>query len=241
MKYSAAIFALAGTALAARRATHDLVHPQHMSIPNRRANSGREYSANWSGATQTGEGFNKVNGTIVLPKATGGGDAGASAWVGIDGSSCTTAILQTGIDFNGDGSYRAWYEWLPDVSHDFDGFDLLAGDEIYMEVNACSKTTGLATLENLTTGQKATHSFERPSDPLCQTNAAWIVEDFYAGDTRVPMANFGKVTFANAFAQNSAGTVTPGGGTIINIRDSDGKVFTDCNTSGDNLTCTYIG
>ncbi len=28
----------------------------------------------------------------------------ASAWVGIDGDTCGTAILQTGLDFNVDGS-----------------------------------------------------------------------------------------------------------------------------------------
>ncbi|KAF4500527.1 glycosyl hydrolase family 43 [Fusarium agapanthi] len=40
--------------------------------------------------------------------------AAASAWVGIDGDTCQTAILQTGISFYADGSFDAWYEWIPD-------------------------------------------------------------------------------------------------------------------------------
>ena len=57
--------------------------------------------------------FKSVTGTFVVPvpKAPSGGSGGfysASAWVGIDGDTCDTAILQTGIDFtinNGEVSY----------------------------------------------------------------------------------------------------------------------------------------
>lgn len=41
----------------------------------------------------------------------------ASAWVGIDGSTCQSAILQTGVDFSARGgavTYEGWYEWYPD-------------------------------------------------------------------------------------------------------------------------------
>lgn len=241
MKYSAVIAALTGIALAARRPTRDVVHPQHVSAPNNRNNSYPEYSSNWSGSVQIGKGFNKVQGTIVAPRATGGSSAAASAWVGIDGDTCSSAILQTGISFYGDGSYDAWYEWIPDYSHSFSNFDISAGDEIYMEVDASSKTAGVATLENLTTGQKVTHSFSSPPSTLCETNAEWIVEDFESGGSLIPFANFGKVTFTGASASGSAGTVTPRGGTIIDIQDSNGNVLTNCATSGNDLTCTYTG
>ena len=45
--------------------------------------------------------------TVPTPSAgTGSGDSySASAWVGIDGDTCSTAILQTGVDFTySDGS-----------------------------------------------------------------------------------------------------------------------------------------
>ncbi|KAI3395034.1 hypothetical protein diail_1857 [Diaporthe ilicicola] len=244
MKYSAVIAALVGITLAAKRptrATRDVAHPQHVSSPNMRNTTYPEYSNNWSGSVQIGNGFNKVQGTIVVPRASGGSDAAASAWVGIDGDTCSTAILQTGVSFYGDGSYDAWYEWIPDYSYSFSNFDISEGDSIYMEVDASSKTAGVATLENLTTGQKVTHSFSNPPSTLCETNAEWIVEDFESGNSLVPLANFGKVTFTDASASGSAGTVTPSGGTIIDIEDSYGNILTNCATSGSDLTCTYTG
>lgn len=48
-----------------------------------------------------------VTGTIVIPlpkEPTGGsGVYAASAWVGIDGDTCTNAIFQAGVDFNVEG------------------------------------------------------------------------------------------------------------------------------------------
>lgn len=63
------------------------------------------YSTNWAGAVQIGTGYDDVTGTIVVPtpEIPSGGSSikkyAASAWVGIDGDTCSTAILQTGVDF----------------------------------------------------------------------------------------------------------------------------------------------
>jgi hypothetical protein len=68
-------------------------------------NTNAEYSTNWAGAVQIGSGYTTVTGTIVVPtpKTPSGGSSSreyaASAWVGIDGDTCQTAILQTGVDF----------------------------------------------------------------------------------------------------------------------------------------------
>lgn len=43
--------------------------------------------------------------SFTVPKATGGSSTSSSGWVGIDGDTCGNAILQTGVDFNGDGTY----------------------------------------------------------------------------------------------------------------------------------------
>lgn len=78
-----------------------------------------EYSSNWAGAVLIGSGFTEVTGTITVPTPSvpSGGNSrteyAASAWVGIDGDTCTTAILQTGVDLYVEGSetgYDAWYE-----------------------------------------------------------------------------------------------------------------------------------
>lgn len=83
------------------------------------------YSTNWAGAVQTSTGYTSVTGTIVVPTPAEGDSSGikaslegysASAWVGIDGDTCSTAILQTGVDFSyksGSVSFDAWYEWYP--------------------------------------------------------------------------------------------------------------------------------
>ncbi|RSL41764.1 hypothetical protein CEP54_015714 [Fusarium duplospermum] len=101
------------------------------------------------------------HGTITVLEVSGADGAAASAWVGIDGDTCQTAILQTGISFYADGT-----------------FDACVGDKIRMTVDASSKTKGIATLENLTINQKVIHSFSSTPSMLCETNAEWIVEAF---------------------------------------------------------------
>ncbi|KAI9744321.1 MAG: hypothetical protein M1818_002473 [Claussenomyces sp. TS43310] len=252
MKYAAILAALAGftTALPAttgakalkRAATiGDAMHPRHHTLPLQRNTTNAEYDSNWAGAVQNGNGWTTVQGTITVPQTSGSDGSAASAWVGIDGDSCQSAILQTGVSFYADGTFDAWYEWIPDGSYSFDNFDLSVGDQIAMSVDASSTTSGTATLENLTSGQKVTHSFSNPPSTLCETNAEWIVEDFEENGSLVPLANFGTVTFTDASATGSDGTVTPSGASILDIQDDSGNIDTNCYTSGDDLVCEYSG
>jgi hypothetical protein len=61
------------------------------------------YSSNWAGAVLIGSGYKSVTGTITVPtpKLPSGASSSktysASAWVGLDGDTCQTAILQTGV------------------------------------------------------------------------------------------------------------------------------------------------
>lgn len=243
MKYTTILLAAAGLAAAAPSnavSKYNRRNGAH-SLPNQRNTKYPQYSSNWAGAVQIGKGFNKVTGTITVPRASGGSNAAASAWVGIDGDTCQSAILQTGVSFYGDGSFDAWYEWIPDYSYSFSNFDLSVGDVIRMTVDATSKTKGVATLENLTTGRSVSHTFTNTPSTLCETNAEWIVEDFEEGSSLVPFANFGTVTFTNATASGSSGTITPNGSTIIDIESSKGQVLTDCSASSSGVTCRYTG
>lgn len=253
MKYAAVLAFLAGLAAAAppgtplRQRTNS-VRPSHRTgfnkkLPKESKTSNVQYSGNWAGAVNEGKGWNYVQGTITVPSVSGSSDSAASAWVGIDGDSCQTAILQTGVSFYGDGSFDAWYEWIPDSSVSFNNFGLNVGDQIQMIVDATSAKTGVATLENLTTGQKVSHKFSRTPSSLCQTDAEWIVEDFESGGSLVPFANFGSVTFTDASAKGSSGSVTPGANSIIiDIKDENsGEVLTDCGVSGGQVTCQYTG
>lgn len=62
-----------------------------------------EYSSNWAGAILIGSGYTSVTGTFTVPTPSSTGSG--SAWVGIDGDTCSTAILQTGIDWTKSGMY----------------------------------------------------------------------------------------------------------------------------------------
>jgi len=202
-----------------------------------------EYSSNWAGAILIGTGFTEVTGTFTVPTPSTAGSG--SAWVGIDGDTCDTAILQTGVDWTKSGSsvtYDAWYEWYPAYSYDFSGITISAGNTIKVTVTATSKTGGTAVIENVSTGVTVTHTFsnEGSEGDLCEYNAEWIVEDFEEGSSLVSFADFGTVTFTGASAVESGSTVGVSGATIIDIEQS-GKVLTSCSTpSSSSVTCTYV-
>ncbi|KAI0014546.1 peptidase A4 family-domain-containing protein [Xylariomycetidae sp. FL0641] len=234
---------------AAKRATgsrqSNVMQPAEGEVENMAINGTThvEYSSNWAGAVLIGTGYNMVTGTFTVPtpKSSGSGTASASAWVGIDGDTCGTAILQTGVDFtvsrSGAVSYDAWYEWYPDYAYDFSGISISAGDTITVTVDASSTSAGVATVENVSTGQTVTHSFSRESAELCEYNAEWIVEDFESGGALVNFADFDSVTFTDC-STNKGGV---SGSTIIDIQQS-GQVLTDCSTSGSStVTCDYTG
>ncbi|KAI0396533.1 peptidase A4 family-domain-containing protein [Xylariaceae sp. FL0594] len=203
------------------------------------------YSSNWAGAVLSSSGYTSVVGTIKVPTPIKTGKAGSgSAWVGIDGDTCGTAILQTGIDFSisasGTPSFSAWYEWYPDYAYDFTGITIRANDQIKMTVTASSKSAGVATIQNLSTGKSVSHSFSSESSQLCEYDAEWIVEDYSQGGSLVPFADFGSVTFTGASAVKNGATVGVTGANIYDIKQSN-NVLTDCSTSGSStVVCNYV-
>ncbi|KAB8223437.1 peptidase A4 family-domain-containing protein [Aspergillus novoparasiticus] len=187
-----------------------------------------QYSSNWAGAVLIGSGYTSVTGifTVPTPSVPSGGSSEeqycATAWVGIDGDTCGSAILQTGVDFCVDSSgpnFDAWYEWFPDYSHDFSGISFSAGDKVKVTVDASSKTGGTATIENQTTGKTVTQTFTgQITNALCETNAEWIMEDFSSLVSLVPFANFGTVTFTDISATSGGSSIGASGATIIDIQ-----------------------
>ncbi|EPQ54086.1 hypothetical protein GLOTRDRAFT_62581 [Gloeophyllum trabeum ATCC 11539] len=237
--------------LARRAAGSHLTRPlQRVASPEALASntSHVEYSSNWAGAvydTYPSGSFKSVTGTFTVPtpKAPSGGSGtySSSAWVGIDGDTCGTAILQTGVDFtvsNGRTSYDAWYEWYPDYAYDFSGISISAGNQIRVTVTASSTTSGTAVIENLSTGQTVSKSLTS-SSALCEENAEWIVEDYEENGSLVPLANFGTVTFSSASATTGSGSIGPSGATLIDI-EQNGKVLTSASTSGSSVTVSYV-
>jgi len=246
MKFTTAASALllAGTAVAApgtaiRRAragrqSKPLIKAEGSSALDSTNDTNVQYSSNWAGAVLIGTGFTSVTGTFTVPSPSTAGSG--SAWVGIDGDTCSSAILQTGIDWTRSGSsttYDAWYEWYPDYAYDFSGITISAGNVITVTVTASSKTGGTAVVKNVSTGKSVTHTFsnEASEGDLCEYNAEWIVEDFEQSGSLVPFANFGTVTFSGASATKSGTSVGVTGATVFDIKQS-GTVYTDSSTSG---------
>lgn len=206
------------------------------------------YSSNWAGAVLIGTGYTWVSGeiTVPIPQLPSGANSYtnycASAWVGIDGDTCSTAILQTGIDFCIQGrstSYSAWYEWYPDYAHDFTNIQISAGNVIKMTANATSRSSGSATVENLSTGESVTHIFRNGiGGDLCEFNAEWIVEDFSVNNALAPFANFGTVVFSNAVTSRGGDTYGPSGATIMDIYQD--RILTSSSVIGNTVTISYI-
>jgi len=209
-------------------------------------------SSNWGGAVIVSSDITYVTGTFTVPTPSPppGGDSSTeycgAAWAGIDGDTCQTGLIQTGVFWcvqNGAYSYEAWYEWIPQASIPFDNVAVNAGDSITVEITYTSSTSGVTTLINNSNGQQGSFTFSgESSGTLCAENAEWIVEDFESGGSLVPFADFGTVTFTGASATIGGTTQTPGsaGGETENIYiDQNNAQLTTTTWSDDTVTVTY--
>ncbi|KHN95660.1 Concanavalin A-like lectin/glucanase [Metarhizium album ARSEF 1941] len=208
-------------------------------VPNRWVQD--RYSTNWAGAVQSGRNFTHVEGIITVPDLSGASGNAVSMWVGIDGDACQRALLQTGLSFQTDGSFDAWYEWIPDYSTDYDGFQMRVGDQVKMIINATGDSTGVAALENLATGQMVTHHYDSSPSTLCQDSAEWIVEAYMDDGSEVVLADFGEVTITGVSATESAGTVNARGATIIDMINGRDQIIASCSAGDSYVQCKYTG
>lgn len=215
-------------------------------------NANVEYSNNWAGVVResppASHTYTAVSATFTVPDPTATDNSGdlqaASVWVGIDGDTYTKAILQTGIDSyiqNGEKSFDAWYEWYPDSAENFD-LDLTAGDVIVAKIESPSSSEGIAIIENKSSGRSVTKTLSAPSTSatLAGQNADWIVEDFSTGNSQVPLANFGQVTFSGAQAATEDGEYGVNQGAVLDIQQN-GKLLADVEIESDTqFTVTYV-
>ncbi|KAF7365686.1 hypothetical protein MVEN_00442300 [Mycena venus] len=168
---------------------------------------------------------------------------GGSAWVGLDGMTCQTSLMATGIDFiyfDETIMVNAWTEVYPNPGVDL-SMTVNAGDTIKLTVTATSTTTGTAVVENLSNGQSSTISLTSPS-PLCLENAEWIVEDFQESTFLIPFADFGSITFNDASATTQSGTTVGPSGSgshLINMVQSS-KQFTSASSDASSVTVDYL-
>jgi Peptidase A4 family len=207
------------------------------------------YSSNWAGAVLVGSGYTSVTGSFVVPSVSvpSGGSSSeqycAAAWVGIDGDTCGTAILQTGVNVcieNGEITNTAWYEWYPAAQEYWStGISISTGDTITATVTASSTSGGTATVTNESSGESVSYTFSGQTSELCETNAEWIMEDLSSGGGLLGFADFGSdFTFTGASAVDSGSTVDTTGATIMDI-EQDGTVLTSSSASGSTVTISY--
>ncbi|KAE9409261.1 concanavalin A-like lectin/glucanase [Gymnopus androsaceus JB14] len=188
--------------MAARRARRGLGRQnQPMSpITSQKATTNfaveKELTLNWASAVfQVADAvithkYASLTGTFTIPVITNDGNdvmECAAVWVGIDGATCPTAILQTGMDL-------AFLEYMND-------FPLSVGDSITLTVTISTPTSGIVVItnnsQNVTVSTKVSSSF---------SDAEWIVEDYGYESPK-----WGTLTFTDASATTLNGTrVTPG-------------------------------
>jgi hypothetical protein len=203
-------------------------------------------SSNWAGAAISTSGVTKVTGTFTVPKPSvpSGGSSGTeycgAAWVGIDGYS-NADLIQTGVLWciqDGEYLYEAWYEYLPASLVEYSGISVTAGSVVTVTATKTGTNSGVTTLES--GGTTVTHTFSGESSDLPGTSAEWIVEDFLSGNSEVPFADFGSVTFTGASATVGGASVTPGGDGAVNIYlEENGAVLTSTTISGGTVTVDY--
>ncbi|KAI0518296.1 peptidase A4 family-domain-containing protein [Xylaria bambusicola] len=205
-------------------------------------------SSNWGGAAIVTSGVTAVSGTFTVPKPSppSGGSSSreycGAAWVGIDGYS-NSALIQTGVLWCVQGSsyeYEAWYEYLPAALIEYSGFSVTAGNSVTVTVTKTSATGGTTTISS--GGRSASHTFSGQSTRLQGASAEWIVEDFLSGNSLVPFANFGTVTFTGATAVINGATVSASSDSpvTIDLVSSSGSVLTNTGISGTSVTVSYV-
>lgn len=239
-RLATAISSPAGAELRERGRDETLSQSTFSQDSTEASSASNKFSKNWAGVSKAGKGFHHVEGTFTVPEVTGGRDAAAAAWIGIDGEGCE-ALIQTGLAFYGDGSYTAWFEWTPEPSQRINNFPVRVGDRIKITVDVSGPRDGVTVLENLRTGNKARHQITNPRSSLCRASADWIVEDFSKQGHEVPFANFHEINFTDASAEGSGGRVTPRGGTLVEILGKDHQTLAKCSIEGDDVACKYTG
>lgn len=173
------------------------------------------YTGGWCGASQKTTTSNKFTGissffqapvlsarkNTPLPQFT-------AAWIGIDGNSCSSTLLQAGATttLTGTGSHtsHAWFEWIPDSAYNIPDFPVSPGDWMFINITVKTSTSALMVIENYSASNSITINLNN-GYTLCQTDASYIVEDFYTNFGQVPFGDFDDLWFEYCEARRANG------------------------------------
>ncbi|KAK3906083.1 hypothetical protein C8A05DRAFT_41079 [Staphylotrichum tortipilum] len=191
--------------------------PGRSSSKMRRANPSAT-SANWCGSVNTTPSNNPIKvvhgafqhptcspraGVTTFPQA-------AANWVGIDGDSWTSALLQSGtvckISSNGAIVHEVWWQWVPSAAFTISSMPVQPDDWFDITINTTSTTAAQVTIINLSQGHSYTLSITN-GPTLARVNADWVVERPYYGSGLVSFPSFTDVWFDEAWATRTTGSL----------------------------------
>jgi len=191
--------------------------PAQVHRKTRRTNA-QANSNNWCGSVNTTPSTNQIkvaHGSFQHPTCTIRSGAtypqAAANWVGIDGDSYTSALLQAGTvckisSSSGVVTNQAWWQWVPSAAFTITTMPVAADDWFEVTLNTTSTTAAEITLSNLSQGQ--TYSINIQSGPtLARVNADWVVERPYFGSTLAGFPTFTDVWFDDAYATLASGSL----------------------------------
>ncbi len=169
---------------------------------------GSNASENWAGYAATGGTFTSVSGSWIVPTVTASASRAADAtWVGIGGIN-STDLIQAGTEAiveNGDITYAAWVETLPQASKEVP-LTVHPGDKVSVSLEQQSTGTWLIVIQDVTSGESYKKAVSYQSS---LSSAEWIEEAPTSGGRfLMPIDEFGSITFSNATATENGQTRT---------------------------------
>jgi len=162
-------------------------------------------SSDWSGYTVASNMLlpqplvSAVSGSWIVPSVeVSKGDTFTAVWIGVGGQ-FDNSLIQVGTEqdsVNGQRSYSAWYEILPNYALGIETLTVSPGDKINASISLIDANTLLwsISIADLSTGQEYRNSLRYNSSRL---TAEWIVERPTLNNSITNLANFSHVTFTN--------------------------------------------
>lgn len=176
-------------------------------------------SANWCGSVNHATSGNQIKvvyamyqhpgctkrpGVVIYPQA-------AAAWIGIDGDTHTSSLLQSGtvckID-NSTGIVRneAWFQWFPSAAYTIASLPVAAGDWFEVTINTSSTTAATVTISNISQGYSYYISLSG-GQALGRLDADWVVERPAYGAGLAGFAQHDDTWFVDAYATRVTGSL----------------------------------
>lgn len=226
-----------------------LVFPILISSPGQRL-----ISHNWAGYSVASDLNNpkplvtSINASWTVPTVSVSiGYSYCATWIGVGGQFDDT-LIQAGTEqnsINGQATYSAWYELLPQGVVTIHSFSVFPGDRITASISLLNSTTSRWSIEiyDVTNGQSFQKSLVYDSSML---SAEWIVER-PSVNTRVGnLADFGEITFTGCTAtiDGKVGTISNFPfiqATMYNSQNIELTTVSHLTPDGSSFTVYYVG